>query len=421
MNATYQINALDVAVFNKLVANAQKKATKLGVEPVSVVISEPFLVEVQFRTLGGLVTRFVSKVTVTISGGTPKFAGWKLVGVVSPLQTDDGTLLPVVTAVPGETVVDAGMARDPLYCDHCKVRRDRLESFLVAHEDGRQRQVGRNCLADFLGDERMSPAGLAGLMNTLRALYSPPENETSKGVRQFDAESFDLVLACAIAAIRTRGWVSSKQAYFNSNLTSTKSIVSNTLPAYLGLPEDTSDEKAMQVWRETYRYADMASVPTEADVVEGRKYRQELLVVLDEVAAAEGLNEYTTALSLMASTNAVNKRAFGIAVSAVTFVDRHQNRNQDPVAARFEAAKTASQFVGTLKKRTDLDLTFIECRPTGQGYSVSTFLTADNSVVTTFTHYALTRGQNVTLRCTPIRHSEFRGTKQTVVNRPEMK
>ena len=414
MNATYTIAQNDVAQFNKLLANAQKKADKLGVPAITAAFSAPFVTEARDRNN---ILRFVTMVTVTLTGTTPKYAGWKLVGIVSPLKADDGSVLPIITTVPGETVKGNGQARDPLACDHCKLRRDRLESFIVTHDDGTEKQVGRSCLADFLGDVRMSPGGLASLMNTLASI-SNSVAEWHRGERKFDSESLNLVMAASLSCIRSYGWVSSKEAHTsNGNKTATKVRVQDAVNAFLSRPEDetTGDYKA---WLANIR-CPLKDLPTAADFDTAADYREKLGVILDTKESTEGLNDYLSAIRILNYAGAVNHKAMGIAVSIVPLIERETNVKTDPVKDLLVGALKTSQHIGEPKKRqTFSGVTFIENFATGAGYSIATFVTPEGNILKTFTHQTLLRGQKVNLKATTVRHSEYKGAKETIVNRP---
>lgn len=412
MNATYTINVNDTEKFNALLRNAQKKAAKLNVEPITATFGKPFVREYSERGR----QRFVTLVEVVISGATPKYAGWKLVGVVTPLKVDSGELLPFVTTVPGETVSTNGQARDPLACDHCKVRRDRLESFIVQHENGTERQVGRSCLKDFLGDDRMSPSGLASLLNTLASI-STSVTEWHKGPRQFDSESLTLVMACTLATIRKYPFVTVKEAREREDKVATRVRVNDVMQAYISRPENEQDERAMDMWRNNNRYADLECLPTEADFAKAAQYRDELAVIMDTKAEGEP-NDYLTALTVLSQTGAVNRKALGIAVSAVSFVDRELGRNQDPVKALMLGALKTSKFIGEPKKRMVMELTFVENRPTASGMTIATFVDGNGNLVKCFSHQLLNPGQKVSLKATVVRHDTYNGVNSTIVNRP---
>lgn len=417
MNANYNIHAADVAQFNKLLANANKKAEKVGSTPITASFGEPFTVETRDRR-GNI--RMETRVWVTITGSTPKFNGWKLTGIVSPLKTDSGELIAIVTTVPGEHVESGLAARDPLACDHCKVRRDRLESFIVKHDDGTEKQVGRSCLKDFLGDDKMSPAGIAGLMNTIASI-STSVAEWHKGPRRFDSESLTLVMACTISCIRNHGWVSAKESKAtDGRKVATRVFVQAAMNAVLDEPAADAEQAEFAYWQDKHFNA-LNDIPTEADYAKAEEYRNcsELQVLLDEKADS---SDYFAAIRIICFAGAVNHKAMGIAVSIVPVLERQLGVNQDPLKVLVENARKSSRPVGEVKKReTFLNLTFIETRTVDRGFenmSISTFLTSGGDILKCFTHMALNPGQKVNLKATVTRHSEFKGVTETVVNRP---
>lgn len=417
MNATYTIHAADVAQFNALLANANKKAVKVGSTPITATISEPFTVESRDRR-GNV--RMETMVRVTIDGVTPKYAGWKLVGVVSPLKADDGTILPIVTTVPGETVRTNGQARDPLACDHCKVRRDRLESFIVTHDDGTEKQVGRSCLKDFLGDEKMSPAGLAALMNTLASI-SNAVAEWHKGPRRFDSESLSLVMACTISCIRNHGWVSAKESKAtDGRKVATRVFVQRAMEAVLEEPAEDAEQADFNYWQDRHFNA-LNDMPTAADYAKAEEYRNcsELQVLLDEKADS---SDYFAAIRIICFAGAVNRKAMGIAVSIVPTLERELGINVDPIKALIAEARKTSVAVGEIDKRQVFqNLTFIENVVIPRDFenmTVATFVAPGGNIIKCFTHMALNPGDKCNLKATVKKHSTFKGTTETIVNRP---
>lgn len=410
---TYAIPADSIEFFNKLLNKAQKKAEKLGVEPIAASYSEPYTVEAAVYTSFGYVARYTTFVNVTMTGTVPMFNGWSLIATVSPLATENGDVLPVVMSNPGVTTKIGSSIQDATWCDHCKVRRDRTESFIVRHEDGTEKQVGRNCLKDFTGDERMSPAGLASLMNTLSSIGNAAE-EFGRGPRRFDSESLTLVLACTISSIRKFGWVSSRDAY-TSGKTPTKTYANEIMHAYLSLP---AEKEQMEAW--TARNKEMAAMlPTEADFAKAGEYRQNLSVILDTKEEAGESNDYLNALRVISVAGTVNKKAMGIACSIIVMVDRDGTGDLNPVKTILTNATKTSKPVGEPKKRQVFSgVTFIENFHTGSGFSIATFVTADGNILKSFSKQDLKPGQVINLKATVVRHDIYKGTHQTIVNRP---
>jgi superfamily I DNA/RNA helicase len=53
----------------------------------------------------------------------------------------------------GGTVIPEKYVQDPGNCEHCKTRRKRNNTFILKHEDGSYKQVGSDCIHEFLGDK----------------------------------------------------------------------------------------------------------------------------------------------------------------------------------------------------------------------------------------------------------------------------
>lgn len=409
MNSTYDVALSNIPQFDKLVANANKKAAKLGVPGFVVTKGEPR--QVKFTERG--VDRFVNMVSVTIDGTTPKYNGWKLVGVITPLGTDAGVVVPFVTTVPGETLKTAGESRDPLACDYCKVRRDRNETFIVQHDDGTERQVGRSCLTDFLGDARMSPAGLAGLMNTLAGI-SDSVAKWHKGPRQFDSDSLAMVVACTLSVMRANSWVSVSEAK-QTGKTPTRTYVSDVMLAVYSKPE-VMEGKDFNSWKIQYGIA-TEWVPTEADFTKAVEYIDNASMILESKTEQ---NSYLDALRLITSFNAVNRKALGIACSLVAMVNRELGIETNPLKAKLLAAFKTSEFVGEIKKRQGFTATLVETKTIQGAYEsfiLNTFVDGNGNIVKCFGSVPFTLGETAQFKATPTRHDTYGQTKSTVVNR----
>src|SRR3972149_3916096 len=72
----------------------------------------------------------------------------------------------ILRNVPGETLPESWRRADQK-CDHCGLIRKRNETFVVRHEDGTLKQIGRQCIADFLGHK-----GPEGMLAAAEYLFS---------------------------------------------------------------------------------------------------------------------------------------------------------------------------------------------------------------------------------------------------------
>lgn len=89
--------------------------------------------------------RFIRYIELEIDGETQTSTnGWQFMATVT--GTEEGS---IISSIPGYEV--PADKRDATGCDHCRVRRQRNDTYIVRHEDGRVMQVGSSCLADFVG------------------------------------------------------------------------------------------------------------------------------------------------------------------------------------------------------------------------------------------------------------------------------
>ncbi|MGE0406971.1 MAG: hypothetical protein AB7O65_11780, partial [Candidatus Korobacteraceae bacterium] len=145
---TYYIPEGNIGQFEKRIALLIKKAAKLNSAISYQINRDDFRdVKVSFDRNGKQEEVWVRHFNVTVTGEEPKYAGWKFTGTLE--HTDEGNVLRMV---PGEIAPERYRDCAP-FCEHCKLKRVRKDTYLVRHETGTVTQVGSNCLADFLGHE----------------------------------------------------------------------------------------------------------------------------------------------------------------------------------------------------------------------------------------------------------------------------
>jgi hypothetical protein len=147
---------------------------------------------------------------VVLSGEPPALAGWILAAVVEHSETESALRVVTSEALP----LDPTRFEQPR-CDHCGLRRRRTETFVVWHAETRRlRQVGSDCLRDFLAGhdpERMCRQAEYHLLaqRELRnaTLPPPPADMPERGVALAD------FAAHAARILRTQGWLSRQRAH----------------------------------------------------------------------------------------------------------------------------------------------------------------------------------------------------------------
>lgn len=138
-------------------------------------------------------------VTIEVDAPEVRFDGWRLAGVVERIGTEA-----LVREVPGEDV-PAAHRTTPERCDHCGTRRARRETFVLRHEDGRTTQVGRQCIADFLGGQSVeSIINWATFLTSLDGLGDEDDDDARWHDFPAGATALD-VLTTAAQVIRVDG------------------------------------------------------------------------------------------------------------------------------------------------------------------------------------------------------------------------
>ncbi len=181
---TFEIPECNLPSLTKEIERLNRRAAKLGVAPIAITVAPvahmtvrqvPWTREEEDvindmirmgRTPPEPKRATLSARMVTITGKSPTFEGWRFGATLDHLPGGTATLL---RAVPGETIDAAKYASAAPYCAHCKTKRMRKDTFIMLHEDGREIQVGRQCIKDFLSGHA-SPQSFANWMQELQRL-----------------------------------------------------------------------------------------------------------------------------------------------------------------------------------------------------------------------------------------------------------
>jgi len=270
--------------------------------------------------------------TVTLqSEGRPKINGYEFAAVLSPAFDESGNLLGnVMRQVPGfEGSIPERFRNADNYCDHCKTFRRRLETFVIANENG-FRQIGRNCLAYYLGlTNPETLAELAQILIDAHDLMGMAEDDGfgGGGSSALDRYLMSEVLEIGASAIRQYGWLSGKSAReFDKTSTAQR-----TRDWMFGGPKT----------RENFEHKLTVSEEDKALVAE----TMEWLGTID----TNTTDDYMYNLSLLSRATAVRSKEFGIAVSAINAYSRDKERTIRR-NARIESDKN-SEFVGVVGER----------------------------------------------------------------------
>ena len=351
---------------------------------------------------------------IRVFGEAPKLAGWEFVAVVQHLRNDSGEAIGnILRIVPGcEKKVPEKYRNAETWCDHCKTSRRRIDTFVVMNEAGETKQVGRNCLVDFLG--HASPEAYARMAEYLldaSELGRMAEGDGFGGGRGELMADLNEVLVKTSAVIRLHGWVSRKTA-----MTYGKNSTSNTVSNWIFDRKFDAKKEGLKIEE---RDREMA---TEC---------QEWMEVLPVENVSD---EYRYSLALLGRANIIPMRNMGLACSAVSAMMRDKDR-EIARRAKLDMHK-GSKFVGEVGARIEFDATLEWTFQFEGNFGVTTlykFLDAEGNLVVWFAsspfcpgpvspdrdepNEEIEVGQRVKIMGTIKKHEERDGIKQTIVTR----
>lgn len=143
----------------------------------------------------------VAAVDITISGDSLICSnGWRVLAHI-----EHGAQGNIVTAFDCDPLPEWYTL--PAHCDHCKTNRNRNETYIVEHENGTRRQVGKSCLKDYTG---IFP-GSAILFATVHDFLIDSGISYDTAAQAERMYSTAQVIALAVDSIAARGYVRSTE------------------------------------------------------------------------------------------------------------------------------------------------------------------------------------------------------------------
>ena len=408
---TFDIPEGNYQVFLEKIEKLNRRADRLGCSRIHIMEMGVETREVRkmlpYPTLesapdNGSIVILVDFHKVQVFGYAPQLNGWTLVGVLN--HGEEGT---IVNTVPGETVPQEFFGH-PNMCDHCHTERRRTDTFVVRHDEQSYKQVGRNCLADFLGHQ--SPqvmAGFAELMRDARDLAAEGENHGGHFAEySLPMEEYLQVVSDVIFA---EGWLSRSKAYDQGGI-ATADIAWEvcTDPRGRFNQYERTTPRGMETARAALEWAKTA-------------YR------------TDG-TEYEHNMATIVAAGTVRHKTAGYAASIISGYIRHLN---DEKTKAEKAAEKPSEWVGTVGERQEMTLTLksifpIEKEwPAGVTY-LHTFVDDAGNTIKWFGSTTLElkkngpwnpdnelqEGDTGRVKATVTRHTEWKGRKETAINRP---
>lgn len=397
---TFEVEVGFFQSFEVEFARLAKKAAKLGVlAPTYVVLARDKVYPAVIGEAGNVTRRARTVNVIQVSGQAPKLAGWTF---VAALQHEVGGN--IVRSIPGTTttvVQDLRMA--PAKCDHCKQARNRNDTYVVVNDDGRQVQVGRQCLKDFTGHD--SPEAIARwaelLASFVTALDEGGEGGEGGGYHLEAVTTLDAYFPYVIASIRLTGWMSRSKAR----------------DSYVPV-QSTSDHVWASIFPAPQKTDELGPLITDTDRARAKECLKAVRAYFEANDIAQ-LSDYEHNVRIVVDSVSVVGRTAGIAASIVPFAERLLG--QEVERRRLASRSADGQYVGTVGKREAFTLTCVKVLDLETAYGTShlhLFVDdAGNSVKWFSSTQRLNPGDKYSVKGTVKAHEEYKGAKQTMLSR----
>ncbi len=283
-------------------------------------------------------------------------------------------------------------------CDHCQQKRSRNTTYLLAHEDGRQMQVGSTCIESFLG---VKPKGLWSMQ------FDPlPDREP-------DTDTDGPAFSPGEPVVDNRQLISEMLAVSDGG----KAFVSRSSAQYSDRMATIDELDSLQSSNRRHEYAKI--------LADAQKYEDDGTV--DEVIAAacelDQDSDYGQNMHTVLDAGFSGARTRALLGSAIAVWRRKHEKQATPEAA------PKPGFLAPVKERVrdvPAKVTRLRYFETSYGYQdrLTTIVTmrADGHEVVWFASNDpdISEGDEVSMTATVKKHDSYRGTDQTVVTRAKL-
>jgi hypothetical protein len=377
-----EITVYDMATFTAKLAAFNKRCDKLGFDAATV---EGVIEYKERDELWGDVV-FVSY-QVTLSYDRPQLpGGWQLVASLDHREN-------LVRCVPGETLPVGYDAHDQK-CDHCGVNRYRTETFILRNDAGQTKQIGRNCLGDFLGIDA------ARLLGQIDLVGSMGEDEEGWSGRR-EPSGFDLTgyLVHVAAMIRSEGWSSRTAAQNGSGKRSSADAALDNIDNRMN---QRKDRHGHALWVD----------PISSD----RELAERAVAWMGTLKSRENLGDYLTNLAQISENGFATRHSAGFAASAINAMLKEESEE-------LERRTSTKRHLGAVGQKLEGDFTLVNSRGFDGSYGISflhIFKDADGNTVKWSTATELEPGRTYHLTAKIKDLEEYRGVPQTVITRAKI-
>lgn len=371
---SFNIPASNKNLVDDKLVKLSKRAVKLGLEEIFWTWGKAFLDENENLTI-----------PVELSGPLfVQYNDWEFIATLQHLTTGEN----IIRAIDNSIQIPKEFRESGSACQHCMVNRYRKDTYLVKNINTNHIvQVGSSCIKDFLGGQ--SPDNLLQKAELVSGLIEYMEGSSQQNVRSDGILHLIKVLAQTAACIRDYGWVSKSSAMESGKTSTATWVMDNFYPPtdkfILSIINDSDKELAFVAsdWAEN----------------------------LSDLECEK--SDYLHNIRAIARSGMVSYRTMGFATSIVNSYQRSLNEKN---------IKPISEYVGNAKEKFVYQLILKHDFPyTGSYGTTFKYIFEDENgnvlVWNSSKSFDLVRGNKYLIKGTIKDHSEYKGTKQTIITR----
>lgn len=384
---TFKIPSFNLPRLKSEIEQLNQRAIKLKLPTVELKIHETISEKINDEILGFEYDEVFS--ICSVEGDSPVLEGWTLVAILDPLETGDV----FIREVPGEKCPENYRNTDER-CDHCHTKRKRSKLYVLRHVEHGYKQVGKNCLKDFLGHK--DPAELLAYAQNLYNLYSRLNlaQNFDWGCGRLELRiSVPRFVSVVASLIRKFGWVPKSAA------TDEKEATANLAWNYCTVPRSPSLFSKIQV--------------TEKDVELANK----------SIEWAKNLEEkdlnttYMHDLHVCCKQESVKIRQIGFLASVVQAYQKHLEKMQ----IRKESVSKHQGVIGSRQEFHNIKITMVKAWSNGI-YQMTAVRFQDENENVFFWNASgnpewLEENEIVNIKATVVEHAYYKDIAQTILKR----
>ena len=388
----FNIPIENMAQLNKKLKSLNKKACRAGTSQFKLTVVS----ETAEKQDNGYVNVYKQ---VVVEGEQPRICGWTFVARLDH-NCDHTGGSNLVYVMPGQTLPQEYRTRSA-DCEHCGWIRKRRDTYILCNDQtGELKQVGRTCIQDFIG---IDPEKVLAHTEWLKSLYDtardaesePLDRSNIRDNRFVDVQTFLSYVACAI---KHYGWISSKQAYSNDQMSTRDYAWKMMFPCGLGVGYGSKDPQLNSA---------------DSQVAES--------AIAWALQQDKTSSDFVYNMVTIAETGYMDYKATATAAWIVQGYLKHLGDQQDAI----DLSKSQHFANPGDKIRGKVQVISKKILPMSQydqfAKTLVRMLSQDGNLIVTFATgsfgSSVEAGDQITIRATVTKNDVFNGVNQTVVNR----